>query len=174
MGANRNRLFVETREISRNPAAQRGIETDERPPRDPVSRSVRTYCRTEKFMKLRIPTLWWLAAATAVSLVATGALDIEVGWRNGEAHALDLFGSSSDEKDKKSDKAGAQFWQQGSGKPPMVPIGVPASFAALGKSSPGLARRRRSGCQYTRTCSDIAQAISWPMTDTIPERFSTT
>ena len=101
-------------------------------------------------MKMRIPNLLLLATAIAVSLVATGALDIEVGWTGGEAHALDLFGKSDSESDAKSDDPSEleAFWQQGSGRAPMVPIGVPASFADLAEQvSPGVVNI--SGCFIT-------------------------
>ena len=90
-------------------------------------------------MKARISTLLLLTAAIAVSLVATGTLDIEVGWSGGEAHALDLFGRSDSESDSSEPGDGALMWQEGSGYPPIVPTGVPASFADLAEHvSPGV------------------------------------
>ncbi len=93
-------------------------------------------------MKMRIPTLLLFTTAIAVSLVAAGALDIQIGWRGGEAHALDLFGKSDKSSDAQSEEdatKGSPFWQQGSGNAPMVPRGVPASFADLAEQvSPGV------------------------------------
>ncbi|MFP8879383.1 MAG: Do family serine endopeptidase [Myxococcota bacterium] len=90
-------------------------------------------------MKVRIPTLLLLTTAIAVSLVATGALDLEVGWSGGEAHALDLFGKSDSKSDTDSEQESGGFWQDGSGNQPMVPIGVPTSFADLAEHvSPGV------------------------------------
>ncbi len=92
-------------------------------------------------MKVSISTLLLLTAATAVSLVATGTLDIQVGWNGGEAHALDLFGRSDSASDstEKEPGDGAPMWQEGSGNPPIIPTGIPASFADLAEHvSPGV------------------------------------
>jgi serine protease Do len=87
-------------------------------------------------MNARISTLLLLSATIAVSLVAPGGLDVEIGWRGGEAYALDLFGKS---EESSSDEDAGPFWQQGSGNAPLVPIGVPSSFADLAeKVSPGV------------------------------------
>ncbi len=65
-----------------------------------------------------------LGAATVFTLlVAGGFLDVQVGLGGSTAHAIELFGSGADEE-----KA---FWQEGSGQEPIVPRGVPASFADL-------------------------------------------
>jgi len=85
-------------------------------------------------MKLRVPTL--LLLAIAVSLFATGSLEIR--WNGGDAHALDLFGKSDSDTPNETED-GSGLWQNGSGNPPIVPQGVPASFADLAeKVSPGV------------------------------------
>src|SRR5262249_36094314 len=54
------------------------------------------------------------------------------------AHALDLFGKKDAASTQKSEP-GEVFWQQGSGKQPAVPQGVPNTFADLAEaSSPGV------------------------------------
>ena len=63
-------------------------------------------------MKMRIPTFLLLTAAIAVSLVATGALDIETGWTGGEAHALDLFGKSDAQSDQSDDPEGLKIREE--------------------------------------------------------------
>jgi serine protease Do len=65
-----------------------------------------------------------LGSITLLVLIATGALDVQVHWRQNEAHALDLFGSDDEEESN-------QFWEEGSGQAPIIPQGVPASFADL-------------------------------------------
>ncbi len=92
-------------------------------------------------MKLPIPNLLLLTAVIAVSLVAAGALDVQVRWSGGDAHAIDLFGKSDTpaESGDEPSSNGSGLWQNGSGNPPIVPIGVPASFADLAeKVSPGV------------------------------------
>jgi serine protease Do len=71
-------------------------------------------------------------------LVASGVLQVQLRWLDNDAHALDLFGSSDDaETDAAS--AGQPFWQEGSGKEPIIPRGVPNTFADLAEStSPGV------------------------------------
>ena len=65
-----------------------------------------------------------LGSIALLVLVATGTLDVQVRWRQNEAHALDLFGSDDEEES-------GEFWKEGSGQAPIVPQGVPASFADL-------------------------------------------
>ncbi len=62
--------------------------------------------------------------------VATGVLDVELSWRDSDARALDLFGSGDE---KPADDA--PFWSEGSGQPPIVPQGVPNSFADLAEGA---------------------------------------
>src|SRR5258705_12797419 len=76
----------------------------------------------------------------AAALLASGALHVQVSWLDNGAHALDLFGKSDKGKeDPQPADADQPFWQQGSGKAPAVPVGVPNTFADLAEaSSPGV------------------------------------
>jgi serine protease Do len=79
-----------------------------------------------------------VVAVLAVALFASGALKVHVSWLDNDAYALDLFGKDDDagKQDATSDEP---FWQQGSGKPPVAPRGVPNTFADLAEdSSPGV------------------------------------
>jgi serine protease Do len=59
-------------------------------------------------------------------LVASGALDVELRWRDNAARAIDLFGA--EEEPARAEKP---FWKEDGAGEPMVPRGVPASFADL-------------------------------------------
>jgi serine protease Do len=76
----------------------------------------------------------------AAALLASGALRVQVSWLDNGAHALDLFGKSEPAKQAPdSADSDESFWQQGSGKAPAVPYGVPNTFADLAESSsPGV------------------------------------
>ncbi len=72
----------------------------------------------------------------AAVLFASGALEVNVSWLDKDAHALDLFGKDAGKEDAGSAEP---FWKQGSGKEPVVPRGVPNTFADLAEaSSPGV------------------------------------
>ncbi|MGI9590179.1 MAG: Do family serine endopeptidase [Myxococcota bacterium] len=79
----------------------------------------------------RIGKLGAFAGALALLWVAVQALDVDVRWRDGRAEALDLFGGG----DKESGEQPEAFWQEGSGNEPIVPRGVPGSFADLAEST---------------------------------------
>ena len=74
-----------------------------------------------------------LAAGSAGAILFTvGAIDVEVRMSDNAARAFDLFGDGSSTES-------APFWEDGSGQEPIVPIGVPASFADLAEQvSPGV------------------------------------
>jgi serine protease Do len=75
-----------------------------------------------------------LATATGLGLLfAAGLLDVQVSWRGNAAQAIDLFGKGDAEEATPSAPAGEAdtFWQEGSSQEPIVPRGVPASFADL-------------------------------------------
>ena len=75
------------------------------------------------------------AAIVAAALVLSGRLEVDLRWSDGAAHAIDLFGSS-DDASKAED---AHFWKDGSEARPVVPQGVPGSFADLAEqASPGV------------------------------------
>jgi serine protease Do len=77
-----------------------------------------------------------VVAVALAALFASGALKIDVSWLPNDAHALDLFGEKPEAEPPASE---APFWQQGSGKEPVVPRGVPNTFADLAEaSSPGV------------------------------------
>jgi serine protease Do len=74
-------------------------------------------------------------------LLASGALKVDVRWHPNGAFALDLFGKNdaAASQEETAAPAGEPFWQQGSGKAPVVPRGVPNTFADLAEaSSPGV------------------------------------
>jgi serine protease Do len=79
--------------------------------------------------------------AALIALVVTGAVDVDVHWRDGVARAIDLFGS--DEPAKAPPSGGGEvtgsFWKDGSGVQPITPVGVPNTFADLAERvSPGV------------------------------------
>ena len=81
----------------------------------------------------RTGTLLLATAASLGLLFAAGFLDVQVSWRGNSAQAIDLFGKGDAEEATPSAPAGeaGTFWQEGSGQEPVVPRGVPASFADL-------------------------------------------
>jgi serine protease Do len=88
-------------------------------------------------------TFWKIGlgvAVVAVALVASGALKVQVSWLDNDAYALDLFGKKDDASaGEPAADTPSPFWQQGSGKAPIVPRGVPNTFADLAEaSSPGV------------------------------------
>ena len=84
-------------------------------------------------------TFWKIGAGVgilAAVLVASGAVNVQVSWLDNGAHALDLFGKEEGgTSGSESSEAAAPFWQQGSGKAPIVPAGVPNTFADLAEAS---------------------------------------
>jgi serine protease Do len=84
---------------------------------------------------LRISTAFLFATAIGILLASFGGLDIQVSWRDNDARAIDFFN-----KDKSDDTAdGEPFWHENGAAEPIVPIGVPASFADLAeRASPGV------------------------------------
>ena len=80
----------------------------------------------------RFGSILLLSATAVVALVLSGALDIRVDWRGGEARAIDLFGSSEESHPD-------AFWQEGSSQPPAELQGIPTTFADLAERvSPGV------------------------------------
>src|SRR5262245_12334249 len=77
-------------------------------------------------------------AVVAAALLASGALKVDISWLPNDAYALDLFGAKGDTGNEAA-VSEEPFWQQGSGKEPVVPRGVPNTFADLAEaSSPGV------------------------------------
>ena len=91
-----------------------------------------------------VPTLSTFAAGAAIAWLAAGYVDIRVEFDSSgsEARAFDLFGSD----EKNASQGGATsglVWQQGSDTEPILPIGVPSSFADLAeKVSPAVVNIR--------------------------------
>ena len=82
-----------------------------------------------------------LLVVGCAALVASGFVEVEVRWVDNVAQALDLFGSDDEEDEAQATPpvSAAPFWQEGGDAPPIVPIGVPASFADLAeRTSPGV------------------------------------
>jgi len=75
----------------------------------------------------RLASALLLGSVALLALVVSGALDIQVRWQGNDAHAIDFFGSG--DKDEKEDSD--TFWKEGSSQAPIIPEGVPASFADL-------------------------------------------
>jgi serine protease Do len=77
-----------------------------------------------------------VAGIAAAALVVADRLEVDLRWRGGSAHAIDLFGSDEPEE---AEKPAGTFWQENGRTEPIVPRGVPGSFADLAEhSSPGV------------------------------------
>ncbi len=72
-----------------------------------------------------------VGAAAVAALLVSGVLDVQVHWRDNDARALDLFGSDDDS----AADTGTPFWTEGSGNEPIVPRGVPGTFADLAEAA---------------------------------------
>ncbi len=84
---------------------------------------------------LRISTAFLCATAIGILLASFGGLDIQVSWRGNDAQAIDFF--SKDKQDHDADEK--PFWREDGAAEPIVPNGVPASFADLAERvSPGV------------------------------------
>jgi serine protease Do len=84
---------------------------------------------------LRISTAFLLTTAIGLLFASFGGLDIQVSWRGNDAQAIDFFN-----KDKKADASDEEsFWRENAAAEPIIPNGVPASFADLAeRASPGV------------------------------------
>ena len=84
----------------------------------------------------RITTILLGTVVLGTLLVVSGALEFQIRWNANDAGAIDFFGEESDTGD--SPEAGA-FWSESRGAEPIVPMGVPGSFADLAeRASPGV------------------------------------
>jgi serine protease Do len=84
---------------------------------------------------LRVSTAFLCATAIALLFASFGGLDIQLSWRGNDAQAIDFF-SKDDEGDAADEKP---FWRENGAAEPIVPKGVPASFADLAeRASPGV------------------------------------
>lgn len=83
----------------------------------------------------RLGSLVLFASLLAAALVFSGALDVRISWNDGDARAIDFFGSDDSDDDTETDS----FWADGSDHPAIEPLGVPSSFADLAERvSPGV------------------------------------
>jgi len=88
-------------------------------------------------MARRFASALLVAGVIAAALVVSGRLEVDLHWRGGAAHAIDLFGS--DEPEEAEKPAEGNFWRENGRAQPIVPQGVPGSFADLAEeSSPGV------------------------------------
>jgi len=78
----------------------------------------------------RFGTVLLLVAAGAILLVESGVVDIQLNFRSHDAEAIDLPWSKKDKKDTEP-VPNEPFWTEGSREEPVVPAGVPNSFADL-------------------------------------------
>jgi serine protease Do len=84
---------------------------------------------------LRISTAFLCVTTIGILLASFGGLDIQLSWRGNDAQAIDFFN-----KDDNGDSTGVEpFWRENGAAEPIVPNGVPASFADLAeRASPGV------------------------------------
>jgi serine protease Do len=84
---------------------------------------------------LRVSTALVGTTVIALLLVTFGGLDVQVSWRGNDAHAIDLFGGGKEASAAEDEP----FWKENGSAEPIVPNGVPASFADLAERvSPGV------------------------------------
>ncbi|MGH0034453.1 MAG: DegQ family serine endoprotease [Myxococcota bacterium] len=77
----------------------------------------------------RLGTVLLLVAAATILVIEAGVVDVQLTLKSNEAQAIDLPWSKKESKPEPV--SNDPFWKEGSGKPPMVPAGVPSSFADL-------------------------------------------
>jgi serine protease Do len=65
------------------------------------------------------------------ALILGGVIDIDVRWPDNGAQAIDLFGAEEPEAETAPPVAAGPFWTEGTNQPPIVPAGIPGSFADL-------------------------------------------
>ena len=84
---------------------------------------------------LRISTALLCVTAIALVFASFGGLELQLSWRGNDAQAIDFFS-----KDDEGDTAdGKPFWREDGAAEPIIPEGVPASFADLAeRASPGV------------------------------------
>src|SRR5262249_50150910 len=110
-----------------------------------VQRRAWSHGADEEFAMKSLVRVLLVSGAAFAALVSTGALDVEVHWRDGVARAVDLFGHDDAKAvPAAADSAAASgssgvFWKDGSTTPPITPVGVPNTFADLAERvSPGV------------------------------------
>ena len=93
------------------------------------------------------------ALGAAIAWFASSHIDAELRFdpNGGQARALDLFGSDEKKSDAKAETSGELEWRQGSDAEPIIPVGVPSSFADLAeKVSPAVVNIRTKAEAPTR------------------------
>jgi serine protease Do len=87
-------------------------------------------------------------------LVATGTVEVEFHWSDGKAKAVDSFGNDGADEPVQTAQATSEdrFWREDSGAEPIVPRGVPASFADL-------ADRASDGVVNIKTSSTVRSSL---------------
>jgi serine protease Do len=84
----------------------------------------------------RITTTIFGTVVVGALLVLSGALEFQIRWLGNDAEAIDFFGNESDTSDSSEAET---FWNESQGLEPIVPVGVPGSFADLAeRASPGV------------------------------------
>jgi serine protease Do len=112
-----------------------------------------------------------VAFAVLAALVVAGRLEIDLRWRGDAAHAIDLFGS--DEPEPAAKPAPGRFWKEDGQEQPIVPQGVPGSFADLAEhASPGVVNIQTSkkvrGAAVPRSFEEFF--FGGPLGEGFPER----
>ncbi len=88
----------------------------------------------------RITTILLCSAVAVTLLVVSGALEFQIRWLGNDAEAIDFFGNESDTSDSSEAET---FWNESQGLEPIVPVGVPGSFADLADRTRGSSRELR-------------------------------
>jgi serine protease Do len=95
--------------------------------------------KTRSMIASRLARSLLAAGALAAALMVAERLDVRVSWRDGAAHAIDLFGSDEPETPAQDTRSAGRFWRENGSAQPIVPQGVPGSFADLAEQvSPGV------------------------------------
>jgi len=83
-------------------------------------------------------------AVAALTLLLSGALDVELRWRSNAAQAIDLFGGGKEEKTEEPGPApGEVFWHESKDAKPLAEVPAAGSFADLAqKVSPAVVNIR--------------------------------
>jgi serine protease Do len=88
-------------------------------------------------MARRVASALLFATLGIAALVVTDRVDGDLRWREGTARAIDLFGTKEAEASEKPGQG--RFWKEDGEAQPIVPQGVPGSFADLAeRASPGV------------------------------------
>ncbi len=122
-------------------------------------------------MARRLAPILLVAVAIAAALVVAGHLEVDLHWRGDAAHAIDLFGSDEPEESEKP--AEGRFWKENGARHPIVPEGVPGSFADLAEqASPGVVNIQTSkkvrGAAVPRSFEEFF--FGGPLGEGFPER----